>query len=356
MQTICSKPEKYVLLMKALLFCQNPYAFGILGPISEELSIRGDEILWFVPEKISASFPYNSKFNNSSSIKDCNLFAPDVIFVPGNEVPHYLRGLKVQIFHGFAGEKKGHFRIRHYFDLYLTQGPWFTKRFISLSEKHRNFEVKETGWSKLDPLYKTKNQKQTANSKKMVLYAPTFSPSLTSANIAYKSILELSESEDIQIIIKFHDLTAPDIVKKYTDAAEQTSGIKISDEKNILSLLSSADIMISDTSSAVYEFLLLDKPVITIGSRAENIKWENLSDSAELKESVLRNLKDDPFREQREWILNNYHPYTDGKSSIRMIEASEQFIKDSGVPDKRKLPWLRKRKMNRMFGKYSTHV
>ena len=26
------------------------------------------------------------------------------------------RGLKVQVFHGLAGEKKGHFRIRHYFD------------------------------------------------------------------------------------------------------------------------------------------------------------------------------------------------------------------------------------------------
>lgn len=342
--------------MKALLFCQNPYAFGILGPISEQLAERGDKLLWYIPDRIVASYPFGTKHNLCSSIKDCYDFAPDVIFVPGNEVPYYLRGLKVQIFHGFAGEKKGHFRIRHYFDLYLTQGPWFTDRFKALSEKHKNFSVIETGWSKLDPLYSQENKLSSSRKKKLVLYAPTFSPSLTSAHIAKESIINISKSDDLHVIIKFHDLTSKEIIDKYSDAASKNPGLEISKDKNILPLLKTADIMISDTSSAVYEFMLLDKPVVTINSRSSNIKWENINDPLSLKESVLSNLDNDPYRKDREWIMNNYHPYCDGKSSLRMIEACEDYINKNGIPQERKLPLLRRRKMNLMFGKKKNYV
>ena len=56
----------------------------------------------------------------------------------------------MQRFATFIDEKKGHFRIRKYFDLYLTQGPFFTKKFNELKKKFKNFEVVETGWPKLD--------------------------------------------------------------------------------------------------------------------------------------------------------------------------------------------------------------
>ena len=105
--------------MKCILFCQNNYAFGILEPIKTYLENNGHDYIWYVNEKISSDFPFKNE-KNTSSITELEDYKSDVIFVPGNEVPHYLRGLKVQIFHGLAGEKKGHFRIRHYFDLYLT--------------------------------------------------------------------------------------------------------------------------------------------------------------------------------------------------------------------------------------------
>lgn len=143
--------------MRTTLFCKNPYAFGILKPLYDELVNRGMPVLWYVPKQIDHLFPFKKDFNKTDSIKEVALFNNDVIIVPGNEVPHYLKGLKVQIFHGLAGEKKGHFRIRHYFDLYLTQGPYFTDRFKKLASKYKDFEVIETGWPKLDTLFSTKN-------------------------------------------------------------------------------------------------------------------------------------------------------------------------------------------------------
>ncbi|MDX1754351.1 MAG: CDP-glycerol--glycerophosphate glycerophosphotransferase, partial [Salinimicrobium sediminis] len=174
--------------MKFILFCQNPYAFGILEPIMQELKEQKEEYLWFLTENLRGKFPFKEE-PHTYDIEELVAWQSDAIFCPGNEVPHYLRGVKVQIFHGLAGEKKGHFRIRHYFDLYLTQGPYFTRKFRRLKRRHRNFEVVETGWPKLD-IYARDLQTYDAEKKallnehkaeKLILYAPTFSPSLTSA-------------------------------------------------------------------------------------------------------------------------------------------------------------------------------
>ena len=118
--------------MKTVLFCQNPYAFGVLEPIMRVLKVKGFPFLWFVKVPLLQNFPFPEE-PVTSDMNVVKSFQSDAIFVPGNEVPYYLRGLKVQVFHGLAGEKKGHFRIRHYFDLYLTQGPYFTRKFLELT-------------------------------------------------------------------------------------------------------------------------------------------------------------------------------------------------------------------------------
>ena len=216
--------------MKVILFCVNPYAFEILYPLYEAGIRRNCEIIWYIPEKILPFFRYKNDVKHTGSLEDLVCFQSDVIFVPGNEVPHYLRGVKAQVFHGLAGEKKGHFRVRHYFDLYLTQGPYFTEKFHSLSEKYKNFEVVETGWSKLDLLFQKRagleKRKQQLLGQSgydyIVLYAPTFSPSLTSAEILKQEIRQLAEKEKILLRIKFHDLMEPSIVMQYEKYFQQT--------------------------------------------------------------------------------------------------------------------------------------
>ena len=138
--------------MNSILFCKNKYAFGILEPIRKELKALNHDYIWYIDKRILGDFPYKAE-PHSSSIKELKNYNSEAIFVCGNAVPHYLKGVKAQVFHGFAGEKKGHFRIRNYFDLYLTQGPYFTKKFIEKRKKHQDFEVTETGWSRIDSLF-----------------------------------------------------------------------------------------------------------------------------------------------------------------------------------------------------------
>lgn len=342
--------------MKFLLFCQNPYAFGILEPIMEVLKTKNYEFLWFLTDNLKEKFPFKSK-PHTTSLEDLIAFESDAILCPGNEVPHYLRGVKVQIFHGLAGEKKGHFRIRHYFDLYLTQGPYFTKRFLEFKQKHKDFEVMETGWPKLDVYAKTHSQSQEkkkkllqkSNASKLILYAPTFSPSLTSAPFLKEEIKELGKNKAYLILIKFHDLMDNKIVEAYQNLTAETENIIIEKEPNIIPLLQMADILISDTSSVVYEFLLLNKPVITFKSNSDSILWDNATNYQGLEEKVEQNLQADPFKQERLQIIENYHPYQDGQSALRMVNAIENYIETNGIPEKRKLPLMRRWKINRMF-------
>jgi CDP-glycerol glycerophosphotransferase (TagB/SpsB family) len=339
--------------MKTILFCNLPYAFSILKPLADELESRGYEYLWYVDSSLAEIFPYKD-MPSTKSIKDLETFSPDAIFVCGNDVPYWLRGVKVQIFHGLAGEKKGHFRIRDYFDLYLTQGKYFTDKFKALAQKHKNFKVIETGWCKLDKLYsiseETKAKKlellEKYGTKKMLLYAPTFSPSLPSAIALEKVIEKLGKREDILLIIKFHDKMNTELKELY----EKMDNVLVIESDDITEPLQMADIMISDSSSVVYEFTLLDKPVITFNSISENIDWCNVHGADEIYENVIEVLNGhDAYVQNRQETIALYHPYNDGESAERMIKATKGYIEDYGVPLKRKISILRKYKMLKAY-------
>ena len=333
--------------MKTILFCNLPYAFSILKPLADELEKRGYDYIWYVSPFLTDIFPYKN-MPITDKIKVLEAFQSDAIFVPGNDIPYWLRGLKVQIFHGLAGEKKGHFRIRDY----------FTNKFNTLAKRHKNFEVKETGWCKLDKLYTISNETQAKkkqlllryNVQHIILYAPTFSPSLTSALKLKKSIETFANNENLLVIIKFHDKMDTKIIAQYK--ALDSKNLLIIDDNDITQSLQIADLMSSDSSSVVYEFILLDKPVVTLNSISENIDWLNLHSTDTFCLKVLEILDgDDKYKEKRKNTIALYHPYSDGKSSKRMIDATEAYLKEHEVPKKRKVSILRKWKL---YKKYRT--
>lgn len=95
--------------MKIVLFCENQYAVDILLPLQIEADKRqGNEVLWYVHAPKMVSFSLEGKVKSTTSIQTVYDFAPEAIFVPCNIVPYYLPGVKIQIFHGYAAEKKDH--------------------------------------------------------------------------------------------------------------------------------------------------------------------------------------------------------------------------------------------------------
>lgn len=346
--------------MKIVLFCEQKYAINILQPLElEAVKEGGHNVMWYVQSKNIPDFPLKNEVKWTDSIQEIYDFSPEVIFVPCNIVPYYLPGVKVQIFHGYAAEKKDHWVIRRYFDTYFTQGPFFTRGFNALAKKYKDFEVVETGWPRQDWIHanlRTFDPEKEAllqkhGKSKLALYAPTFSPSLTSLPFIKEGLVKLVEEKDVLLILKFHPLTRTEWMNEYKELAEKHEHILWVEDHNITKYQLMADVMISDTSSTVYEFLLLDKPVITYKTIAKDIYWLDIQQPEELPEAFERVLHDETYISKRKWIIDNYDPYLDGQVCHRMLDAARDYISRHGVPQKRKLNLWRKYTSIKKFGK-----
>lgn len=346
--------------MRIVLFCENKYAVDILYPIYQEAMKEGDnQVLWYVHLPKIPEFPLKEQVDYTHSMQAVYDFSPEAIYVPGNIVPYYLPGVKIQVFHGYAAEKKDHWVIRRYFDLYLTQGPFFTQKFTELSHKYGDFEVKETGWPKQDWIKKhwhdfdQEREKllKEHGRKQIVLYAPTFSPSLTSLPALKDALVHLVKEKDIVLLLKFHPLTSQEWIDAYKQLAEQEEHIVWIDDFNVTKYQLMADVMISDTSSTVYEFLLLGRPVVTYRTIAKDIYWTNITEVDQLSEAFEAAQHNEEDIARRRWVVEHYDPYLDGKVCRRMLEAAADYIRRHGVPRERKLNLWRKYTSIKRFGR-----
>ena len=347
--------------MRIVLFCENRYAIDILQPLFEEAERQNcHEVLWYIHTPKIKNFRLDERARWTSSIQELYDFSPEAVFVPGNIVPYYLPGVKIQVFHGYAAEKKDHWIIRRYFDTYFTQGPYFTSHFEASARKYGDFEVRETGWTKQDWIYRHlhdyDDEKQRLLSSygkgRVVLYAPTFSPKLTSLPYIKPALEQLCASRDILLILKFHPLTASVWTDEYREwAKDRKDAIYIESSENVTRYQMMSDLMISDTSSSVYEFLLLDRPVVTFRTIAKDIYWENIDDPDQLTDAYDRALNDPDAAAKRHWIVDNYDPHMDGMCCQRMIAEAQDYIDRHGVPSKRRLNLWRKYTSIKTFGK-----
>ena len=352
--------------MKICLFCENKYAIDILMPLQEEvwnggksetLNLDNSEVLWFVDARKIADFPLKDRVSYTNSIQAVYDFRPDAIFCPGNIIPYYLPGVKIGIFHGYAG-KKDQFVIRRYFDTYFTQGPYFTERFVQLQRRYHDFEVLETGWTRQDWVFRHRHDfdgeaaaLRRTPSTRILLYAPTFSPSLTSLPYMKESLRHLAETEDVTIIMKFHPLTKQEWIDSYRSLAEEVPNIIWIDDYTVSKYILMCDLMLSDSSSTIYECLLQDKPVITLRSIEERFYWCDIKAPEQLSQAYHEVLSDDHYTDLRQWVIHNYDPYLDGNVARRMLEGAADYIRRHGVPEKRRVNLWRRYASIKAFGR-----
>lgn len=336
-----------------LLFVTQEYSFAILRPLQEAIRQRGDRAAWF----IASPGLFHHLRDEEIHLKQPDEvveFNPRAVFVPGNWVPHTFPGVKVEVFHGFGIEKKGHFKIRGFFDLYCTHGPATTEPFNQLQNKYRFFRVTETGWPKIDPLLK--NRKAIRSHQKTILYAPTFSPSLTSTRDLLPAIRSLRDSKPWKWIIKFHPKMDHQIIQAYCEL--ENENLHVSQQSDITELMRQADVMVSDTSSVVAEFLVLDKPVITYRNRDPGEHTHNIDATEKLGDAVEQAF-DQPNKllsGSRKFIAQ-MHPWNDGNSSQRVLDATEDFISTGRQGLRRKpLNLWRKFQVNKRLRKYQRAI
>ena len=326
-------------MARYLLFASELYALAILRPLQAAIRARGGVAAWFVEREALAGHLRvdELRLDTPQSVVE---WQPAAVFVPGNWVPQFFPGLKVEVFHGFSvgkrSESRGHFRIRGSFDLYCTQGPDTTVPFHELQRSHGYFRVEETGWPKLDPLF-AGSRPQIDHARPVVMYASTFTESITSARALHDTIAAGARRGDWQWLVTLHPKMAPDVVAGYRQLQGANLDFVMTDD--ILGLYARSDVLLSDTSSVVPEFLTQHKPVVTYRNRRPGPHLLDVQTESEVLPAVERALSRPP--ELMRAIVDyaqRIHPYRDGRSSERVLAATDAAI-GAGRAGLRRKPW-----------------
>jgi CDP-glycerol glycerophosphotransferase (TagB/SpsB family) len=331
-----------------LLYGSERYALAILRPLQDAIRSRGGEAAWFFDGPGAEDLIVGERL---LSVDEVRRWRPLAVVTSSNAVPHFFPGVKVETFHGFDAGKPRHIYIRGFFDLYCTTGPRDTAQFQEIADRLGHFSVTETGWPKLDPFMREiAGPLPGVRKPPVILYHSTFSPSWSAAERLHDEVKHLSRDGRWRWIVTFHPKMASETVAKFR--ALENQHLEFSDADNILDLFTRADVMCSDTSSALNEFLLTGKPVVTFRNRKPGPQLIDIDDPSQFEPAIERALARPPDLMQ---AIRDYadaiHPCRDGRSSERVLDAIDNFVA-AGASNRLPKPhnlW-RKFKMRRRIG------
>jgi hypothetical protein len=321
------------LMTEYLLFATERYAVPILQPLALALQAAGHGVhAWFVDGAAAATLPAPVRM---VGLREAVALKPRAVFSAANWVPTFVAGAKVQLFHGFNVEKRsderGHFRVRGLFDLYCTQGPATTAPFRELAAREGHFAVVETGWPKLDPLFRDDEGdaaalRAPAGGRPLVMFASTFTERLSAAPHLFDAIAAEVARGDRYWLLTLHPKCPPELFARYRALAGANAAFI--ETEQLVAAQRAADVLLADTTSVVSEFVVQRKPVVTFRNRAPKPHMLDFADPEHLPAMLARALVPDAkLQAALAAYADLIHPYRDGRSSERVLAATEALLR-----------------------------
>lgn len=291
---------------------------------------RGHEVRWLLVENASKDLLKPGEIS-VPDISSAIAYNPEVVFAPGDQMPGFIPGIKVQVFHGLNEDKRGiDYKERGLFDLYCTEGPIRTAMLKPFENKHGYFRIRETGWPKLDALLKESGT-QTKYDRPQILFGSTFTPHLSGAEALFPEIKRLSQTGKWQWLVTLHPKMASETVARFRSL--ESENLSFHGTGNVLELLHRADVIVSDNSSILQEFLLLKKPVVTYKNRDPQECMINITKTGDLEGAIRQALAPgETLLKAIEAYGPSMTPFLDGASSERVLDAVDEMIQ-SGWKD-----------------------
>tara|TARA_B100001250_G_scaffold5567_1_gene4664 strand:+ start:3389 stop:4444 length:1056 start_codon:yes stop_codon:yes gene_type:complete len=298
--------------MKILFEHQHLYYLPQFEPVIIELKDRGVKNIFF---SLSLSVPKIEKeiFKKEAArleieiiqanfepqrrriIKELNF---DIIFIGNKSSLTDIKGKNsfiVMLYHGIGLKNSYYTDLNQNIDLICVESQ---EREIALRENKYNAIF--TGFPKLD--FKLMNEKKKINDP-FLLYAPTFFPSSLE-----KTIPLFNKLINYNFKIKLHHFfwTKPKYIllrDKLEKEVQSFSNISISPftEYNIMNLFSQSMLLISDFSSTIFEYLIMDKPIIQTRYYTSRMKYK-------LFPSLLKKRIDEDRLNQIDFVFNCNNP------------------------------------------------
>lgn len=333
------------LMADYLLFGTERYALPILQPLADALQAAGHGVhAWFAAGARGAAL--RGPVGTVAGPHEAVVLRPRAVFSAANWVPAFVPGAKVQLFHGFNVEKRdaarGHFRVRGLFDLYCTQGPATTAPFAALAAREGHFKVVETGWPKLDPLFRGEDPladawRRDAGGRPVAMFASTFTERLSAAPHLFDAIAaQVAEGRRFWLLT-LHPKCPEALFQRYRSLCGPNAAFV--DTVDLVSAQRAADVLVADTTSVVSEFVVQRKPVVTFRNRAPKPHMLDFDDPVRLEDMLARAFDPSPaLCAALAAYADDIHPYRDGLSSQRVMAATEALLEGRLGPLRRK-PW-----------------
>lgn len=213
-----------------------------------------------------------------------------------------------------------------------------TSKRLALSYTINQNKILNSGYPRNDFLIQNKSKNRTRNLdfKKVLLYAPTWRRFGERKNFDLIYLNQVLEQCNYLLLIKSHHLDSL--------LVENLTSIKnVSSIHDIQELLMESDVLISDYSSVVVDYALLERPIIFYCYDYEEYKdkvglYDEIKDiydgpiTYDFDEliSAIKNI--DSFIHQAIVdFKNKFHDYCDGNSSQRVYEAIQNKLKEKNI-------------------------
>ena len=310
----------------------------------------------------------NDSDRRLDSLKEVRAWNPLAVFAPGIYIYDFFPGVKVEVFHGYPIYKRGgteetHFRIRGWFDIYLSSGPSSTPIFKELEKKDGSFRVYETGWAKADAMVNARQEVEaeqsqagigTQKSRPTVFVATTFTDYVTQLRNLFPTIKRLSETRDWNWVITMHP--------KLEDAELRADIKRLADERDNVTyfpeppdpeVLARTDVMLCDSSSIILEYMLLDKPVVTFRNNRPGPQQLNVTQTGDIEQALRQALsRPEPLMTAMRAFIAHHEAHLDGQNCHRILDAVDDFIANyKGKIRKKPLNLFRKFKIRMKYRK-----
>jgi len=239
-------------------------------------------------------------------------------------------------------------RVRTVADFICVTSDWAARDLVERGG-FREERLWVTGHPGCDPLFRhdlTGMDLDIPVDEDAVLYAPTFSPHMSSAAMLGDRVVERirGDRNDLHVIIKPHPQfleTGSDMLALWTAAAGGDKRVHFIAEPHIdvAPYMLASDLLVSDASGVALQYLALDRPLVLITNpkRAQDEhlydsggpewEWRDMADEVEdvdkLAAAVQRGL-DDPAR-RRDYRERLFSGLTEGDAAVRIAEKISEL-------------------------------
>ena len=321
---------------RVALHINQRYHYRILKPVFDALRTEG-HFCCFTPH-----------------VSELIAFRPDIVVVAEAQAP-YLRDrlpqtLFVWVRHGLISKNTTMHAARIADFACLTSEAsrdWYIQHG---GRPRRDFWI--TGYPQMDILFQPGEPPlgiELEPDRKVVLYAPTWTPGLSSAAMLGDRVADLicGQRKDVTLLIKPHPVTVnhrPEWLETWRTIAASHEDTYIFDDSaaDIMPLLKRADVLVSDASSVIFQYLAVNRPLVLISNpdrfqvshydpRGIEWRWRDVGreihDPKELASAVNDALEDPTLGEETRarYCRELFGRYTDGRSGERIARNIKEL-------------------------------